>query len=627
MRASQTRGRRLKHRIAGYLAGAAVVFLPAWCQAQTTFRYTITTVAGTGTSGYAGDAGQATSAQLNIPWGIAVDTSGNLYIADEINNRIRMVATDGTITTIAGSGTNGYAGDGSAATSANLNYPAAIAVDGSGNVYISDTGNHVIRKRAAGGTITTFAGTNVAGYYGDGGAATSAQLNLPLGVALDSAGNLYIADTLISMIRKVASNGTITMVAGSTLSGYGGDGGAATSAQLHEPFGVTVDAAGNMYISDTFNHEVRKVTTDGTITRIAGTGTRGYSGDGGPATEAKLNYPEGLAVDSAGNLFIADSLNCRIRVVTPSGIITTVAGTGKFGSLGDGGPATSAQLNTPSGVALDAAGNLYIADSQNSLVRRLTPDTSATPSMQPGAVISASGYGAFTMAAPGSWIEIYGSSLARNTRQWSAADFTGVNAPTSLDGTSVSIGGQAAVVAYISPTQVNAQVPSNVGPGPQQVRVTTAAGISAPFTLKLNTTQPGLWAPPSFQIGGKSYVGALFSDFATFAMPSGAIAGVTSRPARPGETIILYGIGFGEVTPSIDAGVIAQQSNALTTPIQVFFGDSAAEVAYAGLAPTTVGLYQFNVVVPNIAGGDAVPLRFTLGGAAGPQTLYISVQN
>jgi len=617
----------LKHRIAGYLAGAAVVFLPAWCQAQTTFRYTITTVAGTGTSGFSGDGGQATSAQLSIPWGIAVDKSGNLYIADEINNRIRMVATDGTITTIAGSGTNGYAGDGSAATSANLNYPAAIAVDGSGNVYISDTGNHVIRKRAAGGTITTFAGTNVAGYYGDGGAATSAQLNLPLGVALDSAGNLYIADTLISMIRKVASNGTITMVAGSTLSGYGGDGGAATSAQLHEPFGVTVDAAGNMYISDTFNHEVRKVTTDGTITRIAGTGTRGYSGDGGPATEAKLNYPEGLAVDSAGNLFIADSLNCRIRVVTPSGIITTVAGTGKFGSLGDGGPATSAQLNTPSGVALDAAGNLYIADSQNSLVRRLTPDTSATPSMQPGAVISASGYGAFTMAAPGSWIEIYGSSLARNTRQWSAADFTGVNAPTSLDGTSVSIGGQAAVVAYISPTQVNAQVPSNVGPGPQQVRVTTAAGISAPFTLKLNTTQPGLWAPPSFQIGGKSYVGALFSDFATFAMPSGAIAGVTSRPARPGETIILYGIGFGEVTPSIDAGVIAQQSNALTTPIQVFFGDSAAEVAYAGLAPTTVGLYQFNVVVPNIAGGDAVPLRFTLGGAAGPQTLYISVQN
>jgi uncharacterized protein (TIGR03437 family) len=304
-----------------------------------------------------------------------------------------------------------------------------------------------------------------------------------------------------------------------------------------------------------------------------------------------------------------------------------VAGTGKFGSLGDGGAATSAQLNTPTGVALDAAGNLYVADSQNSRVRQLTPDKSATPSMQPGAVISASGFGAFSSAAPGSWIEIYGSNLARNTRLWRAADFDGVNAPTSLDGTSVTIGGQAAFVAYISPTQVNAQVPSNVGTGPQQITVTTAAGISAPFTLNLNLTQPGLWAPPPFQIGGKAYVGALFTDFATFALPSGAIAGVTSRPARPGETVVLYGTGFGAVTPSVDAGVVVQQSNALTTPIQVFFGGAAAQVTYAGLAPTTVGLYQFNVVVPSVAASDSVPLTFTLGGTAGLQTLYIAVQD
>jgi uncharacterized protein (TIGR03437 family) len=627
MRANETRGRRLKPRIARYLAGAVVVFLPAWCQAQTTFRYTITTVAGTGASGYSGDGGQATSAQLSIPWGIAVDASGNLYIADEINNRIRMVAADGTITTIAGNGTSGYTGDGSAATSAELNYPAAVAVDGSGNVYIADTANHVVRKRAAGGTIANLAGTNVAGYAGDGAAATSAQLNLPLGVALDTAGNLYIADTLNSMVRKVATGGTITTVAGSTLGGYGGDGGAATSAQLYEPFAVTVDAAGNLYLSDTFNHAVRKVAVDGTITTVAGSGTRGYSGDGGLATQAKLNYPAGLAVDAAGNLYIADSLNCRIRVVTPSGIITTVAGTGKFGSLGDGGPATSAQLNTPTGVALDSAGKLYVADSQNSRVRRLTPDKSATPSMQPGAVISASGFGAFTSAAPGSWIEIYGSNLATNTRQWRAADFNGVNAPTSLDGTSVTIGGQAAFVGYISPTQVNAVAPSNAGTGPQQITVTTAAGISAPYTLNFNATEPGLWAPPSFKIGGKSYVGALFSDFATFALPSGAIPGVNSRPAHPGETIILYGTGFGAVTPSVNAGEVTQQTNALVTPIQVFFGGMAAQVAYAGLAPTTVGLYQFNVVVPNVAASDAVPLTFSLGGAAGLQTLYIAVQN
>lgn len=605
----------------------AVALLPAWCPAQTTLRYTITTVAGNGTSGFSGDGGQATSAQLSIPWGIALDATGNLYIADEINHRIRKVAANGTITTIAGNGTAGYTGNGSAATSAELNYPAAIAVDGSGNVYISDTANHVIRKLATGGTISTLAGTNVAGFAGDGAAATSAQLNLPLGVALDSSGNLYIADTLNNMVRKVATSGTITTVAGSPVVGYGGDGGAATSAQLYQPFGVTLDAAGNLYISDTLNHVVRKVVADGTITTIAGIGTRGFSGDGGLATKAMLNYPEGLAVDAAGNLYIADSLNCRIRVVTPAGMIMTVAGNGKFGSLGDGGAATSAQMNNPSGLALDSAGSLYVADSQNNLVRRLTPDQSSIPSMQPGTVISASGFGAFTSVAPGSWIEIYGSNLATKTRQWTAADFKGVNAPTSLEGTSVTIDGQAAFVAYISPTQVNALVPSNVGTGPQQITVRTAAGVSAPYLLNVNRTQPGLWAPPSFKLGARFYAGALFGDFATFALPTGAIAGVNSRPARPGETIILYGTGFGEVTPSVEAGVIVQQNNALTTPIQIFVGGIEAQVPYAGLAPTAVGLYQFNVVVPNVASGDAVPLTFNLGGTAGLQTLYIAVQD
>lgn len=627
VRLNGTCKRGLKQRILRCLIGAAAVLLPAWCQAQTSFRYTITTVAGTGTSGYSGDGGAATGAQLSIPCGVAVDASGNLYIGDENNSRIRLVAAGGTISTVAGNGTAGYAGDGSAATSAELNHPCGVAVDGSGNVYIADAANQVIRKRATGGTITTVAGTSVAGYAGDGGAATSAQLNTPLGVALDSAGNLYIADTGNNVVRRVATNGTITTVAGNGFGGLSGDGGAATSAQLRGPQAVAVDGVGNLYIADTLNHVVRKVAADGTITRVAGTGTYGYSGDGGRATQAMLNYPKGLVADGAGNLYVADSFNSRIRMVTANGMITTVAGNGKFGNRGDGGPAASAQLNSPSGVTLDAAGNLYVADSQNNLVRRITPDNSATPSMQPGTVISASGFGAFTSAAPGSWIEIYGSNLAATTRQWTAADFSGAKAPTALSGTSVMIGGQAAFVAYISPTQVNAQVPSNVGAGPQQIMVTTAAGISAPFTLNLNPTQPGLWAPPSFQIGDKSYVGALFSDFATFALPSGAIPGVTSRPAHPGETIVLYGTGFGEVTPGVDAGQVAQQNTALTTPIEVFFGQTAAQVVYAGLAPTAVGLYQFNVVVPNIAPSDAVPLTFTLGGAAGLQTLYIAVQD
>jgi uncharacterized protein (TIGR03437 family) len=587
-------------------------------------------VAGNGTNGFAGDGGAATSAELSIPWGIAVDKSGNIYIADEVNVRVRMVSASGTITTVAGDGTGGYTGDGSAATSAELSYDAAVAVDSSGNVYVADSNNQVVRKFAVGGTITTVAGSNSsgAGFSGDGAAATSAQLNLPMGLALDSAGNLYIADSNNNVIRKVATSGTITTVAGNTLVGYLGDGGLATNAILQDPRAVTLDAAGNLYIADSLNHVVRKVTGDGRIATIAGIGGQGgFSGDGGPATQAELYYPDGLAVDSVGNLYIADSLNNRIRVVTPGGIIMTVAGNGKFGDSGDGGPATSARLNGPTSVALDSAGNLYVGDSENSVVRKLTPDNSGIPSLQPGTVIGASGFGAFTSTAPGSWIEIYGSSLANDTRQWKASDFKGANAPTSLDGTSVTIGGQAAFIAYISPTQVNAQVPSNVGTGPQPVVVFDGGGASAPYSINVNATEPGLWAPPSFQIGGKAYAGALFIDFTTFVLPAGAIAGATSRPAKPGDTIVLYGIGFGPVTPAVAAGEVTGEGNALTTPLQIFLGGVAAQVTYAGLAPDAVGLYQFNVVVPNIAANDATPLTFALGGVPGQQTLYVAVGN
>ena len=618
--------RTLGYRIARFFAATAVMILPTYVQAQTTFQYGIATVAGNGTAGYTGDGGSATAAEINIPRGVAFDSSGNLYIADEINHRIRMVTSAGTISTVAGNGTAGFTGDGGAATSAELNYPAGIAVDGSGNLFIADTSNNVIRKRTSSGTISTVAGTTGSGYAGDGGVATSAVLSTPAGVAIDASGNLYIADTGNNVIRKVASDGTITTVAGNSFGGYGGDGGPAVNATLTGPTGVVADAAGNLYIADTRNHVVRKVGKDGIINRFAGTGAGGYSGDGSPAVQAMLNYPEGLALDAAGNLYITDSLNCRIRMVTPTGMITTVAGTGKFGSSGDGGPADKALLDTPSDVALGAGGSLYIADSQNNRIRRLTPDTSAIPSMQPGAVISASAFGALASAAPGSWVEIYGSHLASKTRDWTSADFSGVNAPTSLEGTSVTIGGVPAFVSYISPTHVNVQAPSNVGTGSQSVIVTTSDGVSAPFKLTLKTTEPGLWAPPSFQIAGKGYAGAQFSDFSTFAMPTGAIAGVTSRPAHVGETIILYGTGFGDVTPHVDAGVLTPQKNALTTPLEFSIGGVTQVPEYAGLAPQLVGLYQFNVVVPNIRAGDAVPVTFTLGGTAGTQTLYIAVQ-
>jgi uncharacterized protein (TIGR03437 family) len=616
-------------RLAGIriLATAALIVLPILCEAQS---YTITTVAGNDTNGFSGDAGAAISAQLSSPVAIAIDKAGPLYIVDQGNNRIRQVSA-GTISTVAGNGTNGYTGDGGKGSSAELSNPAGVAVDSSGTFYIADFTNSLVRKVTSSGTISTVAGNyNLgAGYSGDGAAAANAQLKQPAGVALDAASNLYIADYGNNVIRKVTSGGTITTIAGNGVAGATGDGGPATSASLNGPRGIAIDASGNLYIADTANHRIRKVAADGTISTVAGIGSAGFSGDLGRATGAALNSPRGVAVDAAGNLYIADSLNSRVRKVAANGAITTVAGSGRIGYAGDGGLATSASLFFPSGVALDAAGNVYIADTQNSVVRMIAamPGTSDPPLVNQGGVVGSAAFGSFSSAAPGSWIEIYGMNLAGSSRGWSGSDFKAANAPTILNGTTVTIGGQPAFIAYVSAGQVNAQVPSNVGPGPQQVTVNTLSGSSDPRTLTVNTVQPGLFAPPFFQIGGKQYAGATFTDGGTFVLPQGAVADVTSRPARPGETIVLYGIGFGSVMPDIPAGQIAQQTNSLTSQLQVYFQQTPATVTYAGLAPNAVGLYQFNVVVPNVASSAAVPLTFTLDGISGTQTLYIAVQN
>ncbi len=338
----------------------------------------ISTVAGNGSAGYSGDGGAATSAQLWNPTGVSVDGSGNLYIADESNQRIRKVDSTGNISTFAGNGSAGYSGDGSAATSALLNRPSGVSVDGSGNLYIADTYNHRIRKVDSMGNISTVAGTGAVGYSGDGGAATSALLGYPSGVSVDGSGNLYIADTNNSAIRMVDSTGNISTVVGNGSAGYSGDGGAATSALLRYPSGVSVDGSGNLYIADTSNQRIRKVDSTGNISTVAGSGAFGDSDGGGVATAASFVYPSDVFVDVSGNIYIADRGNNRILKVDDSGTISTVAGTPGSGYSGDGGAATNAKLNQPYGVSVDGSGNIYIADTSNQRVRKIVATAQAT---------------------------------------------------------------------------------------------------------------------------------------------------------------------------------------------------------------------------------------------------------
>jgi len=334
----------------------------------------ITTAAGNGQHGYSGDGGPATAASLSWPYGVAVDAAGNLYIADHDNDRIRKVTLGGTISTAAGGGSGG---DGGPATAAWLVQPSGVAVDAAGNLYIAETVHDRIRKVTPGGTITTVAG---GGSGGDGGPATAASLWMPSGVAVDAVGNLYIADTGNNRIRKVTPAGTITTVAGG---GSGGDGGPATAACLASPGGVAVDATGNLYIADSNNYRIRKVTPAGVITTAAGNGQPGYSGEGGPATAASMGRPAGVAVDAAGNLYIADPLVDRICKVAPGGTITTVAGNYMPGYSGEGGPATAASLKWPLGVAVDSAGNLYIADRDNNRIRKVSFAGTVPPAFEP----------------------------------------------------------------------------------------------------------------------------------------------------------------------------------------------------------------------------------------------------
>ncbi len=339
--------------------------------APTAGAQVIATFAGTGANGYTGDDTLATYAELSGPSGIAVDGPGNVYIADRNNNVVRKVSTTGIITTFAGTGTAGYSGNGGAATAAKLNQPYSVATDAAGNVYISDHGNNVVRVvNTTSGIINTYAGNGTAGFVGDTGLASLAELNGPQGIATDNAGNLYIADAVNGIVRKVNTFGKISTIAGNHTTGYSGDNGAAISASLHSPSGVAVDASGNVYIADVLNHVVRKVTyLTGIITTIAGNNTMGGTGDGGAATSAQLSFPSSVSLDMAGSLYIADQGNNKIRRVDSLGMISTFAGSGTAGYTGDYGLPMNAELSAPNAVYADGWMRIYIPDYNSNVVR------------------------------------------------------------------------------------------------------------------------------------------------------------------------------------------------------------------------------------------------------------------
>ena len=345
------------------------------------YGQTINTYAGNGVAGFSGDGGPATAAQLNNPYGVAVDAVGNVYIADNGNNRIRKINTTGVITTIAGNGVASYGGDNGPATAAAIQAPRGIAVDPSGNVVFSDYGNNRIRKiNTATGIITTIAGVGgVPSFGGDGGQATAANLAFSWGIAFGQAGNMAVADNQNCRVRLVNGSGIINTIAGTGSCFIGGDGGQATAAKLQYPTGVAYDGTGNLFIADDGNNRVRKVAVTGIISTVTGSPTYGFTGDGGPSTAAKVYYPRGIATDNAGNIYICDMNNFRIRKINPFGIINTIAGSGagtssggSGGFSGDGGPATAAQLSHTTGVAVQSNGIIYIADNDNNRIRYIS---------------------------------------------------------------------------------------------------------------------------------------------------------------------------------------------------------------------------------------------------------------
>jgi sugar lactone lactonase YvrE len=567
----------------------------------------LTIVAGNGVTGFSGDGGPATMASLNAPNGPVVDPAGNVYFADRSNHRIRRVDTAGVISTVAGSGTASFSGDGGPATAASLYYPRAVTIDAAGNLYIADQSNHRIRKvSSTTGIIATVAGTGVSGFSGDGGPATAAQLYSPAAALLDAAGNFYIADQSNNRIRKVAATGIITTVVGTGISGFSGDGGPATAAQVYSPWGLALDAAGNLYIADQYNYRIRKVDASGVIITVAGNGTTGYSGDGGAATAAQLASPSGVACDYAGNLYIADTNNYRVRKVSAAGAISTFAGNGLFKYDGDGGPATLAHLYAPQAVAVDAAGNLLIADTSNRRLRRMGTYGEITTIAGTGASGFAGDSGPATLAL----LSVYGVA-ADAAGNIFIADSSNVRVrKIGLDGviTTFAGGGSAnpgdngpATAASLSPTRVAVDGAGNLfiaESSRHRVRMVNTAGII--------TTVAGTGTAGYSGDGGPATSAQLNSPSAVAVDAAGNLyisdlGNQRIRKVSPGGTTIVTVAGSGVAGFSGDGGPATAAS--LNNPAGIAV-DASGNIFVADRSNSRIRVVTPDAAITTVAGND-----------------------
>lgn len=565
-------------RFSGIVFGLVCASANGWGQ------YIISTFAGSYTSGagYSGDGGPPLLAQLSSPTGMAY-AGGKLYIADSANNVIRVIA-NGVISTFAGTaGAAGFSGDTAAATSAELSSPSGVAVDSTGNVYIADTKNNVIRVVNTSGIINTFAGNYSmgGGYSGDGGAANNGMLDAPIGVAVDSSGNVYMTDSVNNLVRKVSGGNFSTII------GIG-----STGQSLNHPNAVAVDSKGAIYVSDT-SHRVLKY-ANGALTTFAGTGDVGYSGDNGLATKAVLNNPTGLAIDAVGNVYIADANEFRIRVVNTAGIITTIAGTGHVGYVGDGGSALSAYLNFPNSVCLDGSGNIYIADTENNVVRMLNI---SAPAITANGVVSSASF--LPQISPGSLASVAGANLATSTPPSAATPL-----PTILAEAQVTVNGRAAPILYASPAQINFQVPWETATGNATVTVTVDGVVSNTMTVPVTATAPGIFYYSS---------GAAIAQ--NYSASSGYSPNSPSNPAHAGSFLIAYLTGSGPVSPAVADGAATPSTGLVqpTSSVSVTIGDQAA-TAVAAYTPGFIALLQLNITVPSGLAAGSYPLIVTIGG-------------